>query len=144
MTSWKLSTKMARSKLTDHLNTVDPTGNIKFTHEEEDQGRIPFLDTLIVRKADGSVKLLVYRKKTHTDQYLDFNSQHPLHQKLGVVRTLMDRKDNIVTEQDGREEEDQRIRKALAECNYPKWAMDKVQQQMESKQQKKKKTNKQK
>ena len=89
------------------------------------------------------MKLLVYRKKTHTDQYLDFNSQHPLHQKLGVVRTLMDRKDNIVTEQDDREEEDQRIRKALAECNYPKWAMDKVQQQMESKQQKKKKTNKQ-
>ena len=99
--------------------------------------------SLIVRKADGSVKLLVYRKKTHTDQYLDFNSRHPLHQKLGVIRTLMNRKDNIVTEQNDREEEDQRIRKALAECNYPKWAMDKAKQQMESKQQKKKKTNKQ-
>ena len=81
-------------------------------HEEEDQGRIPFLNTLIVRKSDGSVKLLVYRKKTHTDQYLDFNSQHPLHQKLRVVRTLMDRKDNIVTEQNDIEEEDKRIRKA--------------------------------
>ena len=42
--------KDGTQKLTDHLNTVDPTGNIKFTHEEEDQGRIPFLDTLIVRK----------------------------------------------------------------------------------------------
>ena len=135
--------KDGTQKLTDHLNTVDPTGNIKFTHEEEDQGRIPFLDTLIVRKEDGSVKLLVYRKKTHTDQYLDFNSQHPLHQKLGVVRTLMDRKDNIVNEQNDREEEDKRIRKALAECNHPKWAMDRVQQQMQSKQHKKKETNKQ-
>ena len=44
---------------------MDPTGNITFTHEEENHGRIPFLDTTIVRKADGSVKLLVYRKKTH-------------------------------------------------------------------------------
>ena len=25
-------------KLTEHLNTIDPTGSIKFTHEEEDQG----------------------------------------------------------------------------------------------------------
>jgi len=30
---------------------------------------LPFLDTLIERKADGRVKLLVYRKKTHTDHY---------------------------------------------------------------------------
>ena len=53
--------------LTDHLNRVDETGSIKFTHEEESNGSIPFLDTLITRKPDGTVKLLVYRKKTHTD-----------------------------------------------------------------------------
>ena len=129
----KIIHKDGTQKLTDHLNTVDPTRNIKFTHEEEDQGRIPFLDTLIARKPDGSVKLLVYRKKTHTDQYLNFNSQYPLHQKLGVIRTLMDRKDNIVTEEEDRREEDQRTRKAVAECDYPKWAMDRVHQQMKDK-----------
>ena len=78
-------------RLTQHLNMIDPTGSIKFTYEEESDRKIPLLDTLIVRKEDGSVKLLVYRKKTHTDQYLNFQSQHPLHQKLGVIRTLMDR-----------------------------------------------------
>ena len=31
--------------LTDHLNTVDVTGSIKFTHEEEKDGTIPLLDT---------------------------------------------------------------------------------------------------
>jgi len=34
--------------LTDHVNTVDPTSNIKFTYEEEEDKQIPFLDTLLV------------------------------------------------------------------------------------------------
>ena len=63
--------------LTDHLNNTDPSGSIKFTYEKETNGQIPFLDTLIVRKLDGSVKLLVYRKATHTDQYLNFASHQP-------------------------------------------------------------------
>ena len=62
-------------------------------------GSLPFLDTLIVRRENGSVQLLVYRKKTHTDQYLNFYSHHPLHHKLGVVRTLLDRCETVVTEE---------------------------------------------
>ena len=50
--------------LTEHLNHADPTNSIKFTHEEETEGKIPFLDTLICRKEDGSVKLQLYPKKT--------------------------------------------------------------------------------
>ena len=34
--------------LTEHLNKVDPTNSIKFTYEEEQDGAIPFLDTLII------------------------------------------------------------------------------------------------
>ena len=37
-------------QLTDHLNRVDETNSIKFTYEEEAEGTIPFLDTLLVRK----------------------------------------------------------------------------------------------
>ena len=64
--------KEAVKELTDHLNTIDDSNSIKFTFEEEKEGKMPFLDTLIVRREDGSVKLLVYRKSTHTDQYLNF------------------------------------------------------------------------
>ena len=35
-------------------------------------------------------------KKTHTDKYLNFISHHPLHQKLGVIRTLFNRCDDIL------------------------------------------------
>ena len=50
---------------------------------------------------------------------------HLLHQKLGVVRTWLDRKDNIVTEDPDKENEHV-IREALSNCGYPKWAIDKV------------------
>jgi len=73
--------------LTDHLYTMDDSGSITFTYEEETDGSIPLLDALIVRKDDGSVKVLVYRKNTHTDQYLHFESHHRLHHKLGVITT---------------------------------------------------------
>ena len=113
-------------RLTDHLNQTDPSNSIKFTYEQEKDGSIPFLDTLIIRKPDGSVKLCIYRKKTHTDQYLQFSSHHPLHQKLGVIRTLLDRNDSIVTEEEDRKLEEDHIRKALSVCCYPEWTINKV------------------
>jgi len=36
---------------------VNDTGSIKFTAEQEQDEQMPFLDTLIVRKTDGRVKL---------------------------------------------------------------------------------------
>ena len=80
---------------------------------------------------------------THTDQYLDFQSQHPLHHKLGVIRTLMDKMENIVTEEQDLKEEEQRIRTALTRCGYPKWTLDRVKQQtVNIPKKKKKKTRK--
>ncbi|CAH1272571.1 Hypp4886 [Branchiostoma lanceolatum] len=118
-----------QQELTDHLNNTDPTGNIQFTYEEEQNGTLPFLDTLLVRKEDGTVKLLVYRKTTHTDQYLNFQSHHPLHQKLGVIRTLLDRCNAVVTEEQDKQLETQHVERALSRCGYPQWAFKKVEQQ---------------
>ena len=56
--------------LTQHLNQVDPTNSIKFTVETEKENQLPMLDVLIKKKQDGHVETAVYRKKTHTDQYL--------------------------------------------------------------------------
>jgi len=69
--------KDAVEGLTQHLNMVDETGSIKFTYESEVDKMLLFLDMLIVRKDDRHVKLLIYRKKTLTDQYLNFASHHP-------------------------------------------------------------------
>ena len=58
-----------------HINSVDPA--IKFTVEDnKEDGSIPFLDTIVKPEADGSLSITVYRKPTHTDQYLQWDSHH--------------------------------------------------------------------
>ena len=107
--------KGCEEELTVHLDSIDTTGSIKFTYEEESYNSLPFLDTLMIRKEDGTVKLLVYRKKTYTDQYLNFTPHHPLHQKLGITKTLLDRCSNIISEPEDREKEAEHITKAKDE-----------------------------
>ena len=58
-----------------HLNSLDP--NIQFTTESPDQqGCLPFLDTLTSQGPDGTLITMVYGKPTHTDQYLHWDSHH--------------------------------------------------------------------
>ena len=83
-------------KFTEFLNNLDDSGSIKFTYEVETEGQLPFLDLLLKRTNSGGLKLSVYRKPTHTDQYLNFMSHHPIDHKMSVVRTLLERSQNLV------------------------------------------------
>ena len=71
-----------------HINSV--CHHIQFTMEEEQNLSLPFLDVLVIRH-DKTLRTQVYRKPTHTDRYLHFDSHHPQHQKLAVTKTLHDR-----------------------------------------------------
>ena len=53
--------------LTDHLNSIYDTNSIKFTYKEETNGVIPFLDLLINRQPDKTVKIQIHRKPTPSD-----------------------------------------------------------------------------
>jgi hypothetical protein len=67
--------------------------------ELEENGSIPFLDVLINRKEDGNLGHVVYRKKTHTENYLHASSHHHPTQKLGVLNTLATRAIRISDEE---------------------------------------------
>ena len=66
--------KGSTEELLHHHNGVRPT--IKSTVEQKD-GALPFLNTLLRRREDGSLDVSIYRKPTHTDWYLHFDSHHP-------------------------------------------------------------------
>uniref|UniRef100_A0A1A8QXM9 Helix-turn-helix domain-containing protein n=1 Tax=Nothobranchius rachovii TaxID=451742 RepID=A0A1A8QXM9_9TELE len=110
--------------LTDHLNTVDNTGNIRFTHEKETNKTMAFLDMNIHHTDDGSIKITIYRKTTHTDQYLLWTSEHPTAHKLSVVRPVYERT-SFITDETDRKQEEEHIKQALSLCQYPKWAIEK-------------------
>ena len=76
------------NQLQEHLNSIDP--HIKLTIELPGTDGLPFLDTL-TKPTPNSIESTVYRKPTHTDRYLDYNSNHPISRKLSVIHPLIHR-----------------------------------------------------
>ena len=112
-----------------HINSVDPT--IKFTEEDNKVDvSIPFLDTTVKPEVDGSLSITVYRKPTHTDQYLQWDSHHNLSAKFSVINTLFHRAQTVCSNPELLKIEKEHLRKALTQCKYPKWALDKVEKRL--------------
>ena len=59
-------------RLLSHLNSVEPS--IQFTLKREKDRHLPFLDLNVSRGVQGNLESRVYRKPTHTDKYLAFDS----------------------------------------------------------------------
>ena len=58
---------LKRTRFEDVYHHINLHQNIKFTMEEESNGKLAFLDTLLDWN-NGKVSVLVYRRPTHTDQ----------------------------------------------------------------------------
>ena len=107
-----------------HINDIE--NSIKFTKEPESaDGSVPFLDTKCTPQPDGSIHTTVYRKPTHTDLYVQWDSNHPLSAKLSVVTSLFHRASTVCrNEQELKSEEDYLV-KVLQYNGYPMWAINK-------------------
>ena len=79
-----------------HLNNQHD--NIRFTLEEGQDGCLPFMDVLVDR-SDQVLTTTVYRKPTHTERYLAFDSHHPLSVKHSVASSLYNRAAVVIKDQ---------------------------------------------
>ena len=92
---------------------------------------MPFLDTLVTPQEDGTLTTRVYRKPTHTDQYLQQHSHHNLACKYSVMNTLKHRAKAMCSSSKLLEEELQDLDKVLKQYKYPKWATNKILREQE-------------
>ena len=92
--------------------------------EEESNGELAFLDTLLKRN-NGEISVLVYRKPTHTDQYLHYSSHHQTSCKESVVSSLFNRAYSIINKDD-LNKENARIKQVLKENGYHESIINKV------------------
>ena len=109
----------------EHLNSIDH--HIQFTSKESrPDGSMPFLDILITPKEDGSLSITVYRKPTHTDLYLQWDSNHTVSSKYSVVRTLHHRAQIICSSPQLLQQEEKHLQQALTRCKYPAWVLNRI------------------
>ena len=108
-----------------HINSVDPAIQLTVENNKEDC-TIPFLGTIVKPEADGNLSIIVYRKPTHMDQYLQWDSHHHFSAKFSVINTLTHRAQTVCSNPELLCKEMDHLRKALTQCKSPKWTLDKV------------------
>ena len=76
------------ANMIDHIlnsfNSLDD--KIKFTHDIENNNEISFLDLKLHRKFYGSISCNWYRKKTWSDRYINFFSEHSNSVKTSLIK----------------------------------------------------------
>ena len=72
------------------------------------------------------ISVLVYRKLTHTDQYLHYSSYHQTSCKESVVSSSFNRAYYIITNKDGLHKENARIKQVLKKNGYEESIISKI------------------
>ena len=108
-----------------HINSLDL--HIQFTMENpKEDGSIPVMDSLVSLGPNNTLTTSVYRKPTHTDQYLHWSSYHNVPAKHSVYNTLAHRARVVCTSQSTLKQEKDHIRQALLRWSYPSWALNRL------------------
>ena len=117
-----------KEKTNEILQTINnTTENIKFTMEEEQNNQLASVfDILLTRTDNGTIQTQVYRKKTHTNQLLNYNSNHPTQHKISCIKTLFNRIDTHCNTEQAKQAERNYLYSTFIKNNYPRNFINKV------------------
>ena len=87
---------------------------------------ISFLDTEVIGNPSGNVTVAVFRKNTHTDKYLSFESHCHVNIKKAVVKTLLDRAKHIPSTADLQTQETNKFLKTLELNGYKRNFIERI------------------
>ena len=93
--------------------------NIKFTHENEVNQQIAFLDVSLLRGKDGKLETKVYRKSTNTDISMNWHSHAPSTWKISILKCLVKRAFMICSEENYLNEELAHLKVFMEYNQYP-------------------------
>ena len=99
------------------LNSVESSSNSLLNVKTND---VTFLDLNVHKRHRGNQETSVYRKPTHTDKYLAFDSHHPNCNKKSVTRTLLTRTECLPSSYDSKEKERQHALRVFKDNGYSK------------------------
>jgi hypothetical protein len=101
---------------------------VKFTLEKEKDGCLPFLHVQITQQEERLL-ISVYRKKTDSERYLHYESNHPRSVKVGVAACLLNRAKTHCSQPGDRRKEQEKVKSALKSNGYPNNVVSEVLQE---------------
>jgi hypothetical protein len=112
-------------KTDDILHTINYR-KYKIHERRSSNNQLAFLDIVVTRTDDGTINTQVYRKKTHTDQILNFNSNHSTQHKISCIRSLFNRIDTHCNTGQAKQAERKYLYSTFMKNNYPRNFVNKV------------------
>ena len=98
--------------------------NIEFTYEIENDGKLPFLDVLLICK-DYEVETTVYHKSTNNEICLHWQSFSPTTWKQGMPQTLVSGAFKVCSKDQHLQNEIKHLKKVFRDINgYPNWRIE--------------------
>lgn len=83
-------------------------------------GSLPFRSVIVERDNSKSKFTMHREKKNHTDQYVHAQSIHSIKTKIGIVKGVVDRDNNVCITESGLKEELRRINASFRKNGYAK------------------------
>ncbi|KAI4476763.1 hypothetical protein M0804_013307 [Polistes exclamans] len=83
-------TAIPKDRMDQKLKTFNRVNNIiEFTMKVENNGTLPFLDMNSIRNENGSIVTNWYVKPTSSGRCINYNSNHPMSLKIGIIKGLL-------------------------------------------------------